>query len=154
MRSLLRCILALVALASPAASQGPPPGPPPELLPPDIAKSTDLKTANGVRNIVVPKFISSGALQFISPSTGDASLVLRHTALELVAIYDAVAPYHPTAVGIYSRFKRQPPPPKDDNTIVNTALVYACYQFFNWNLPQFQASWREMLTEVRTTGNF
>ena len=44
----------------------------------------------------------------LSPTAGDASLVLRATAMTTNAWFDAVAPYHPTAVGLYSRLGRRP----------------------------------------------
>ena len=48
--------------------------------------------------------------QFVSPSGGDATLVLRLTTLITNAWFDATAPYHPTAVGVYTRLGRQDAP--------------------------------------------
>ena len=56
---------------------------------------------------------------------------------------DAVAPYHPTAVGVYSRLPRQPQPAS--NRDINTAYVYAVYTYFQTALPQFDSRWRRMM---------
>lgn len=63
----------------------------------------------------------------------------------LHACADAAAVYHPTAVGIFSRLPRQPPPPEDDNTIVNTAILYAAYRFFLDTFPVDAARYRDMM---------
>ena len=59
---------------------------------------------------------------------------------------DAIAPYHPTAVGIYTRLPRQtPPPPEDELYTFNVAILHAAYQVFSAAFPQYQASWDEMM---------
>ncbi len=45
----------------------------------------------------------------VSPGANDASLVLRILTLVNNASFDAIAPYHPTAAGGYSRIDRRPP---------------------------------------------
>ena len=59
---------------------------------------------------------------------------------------DAVAPYHPTAVGVYSRLPRQPQPAS--NRDINTAYVYAVYTYFQSALPQFDSRWRRMMNAL------
>jgi hypothetical protein len=54
-------------------------------------------------------------------------LVLRTASLVLVACFDATAPYHPTAVGKYSRLPRQPAAKMDNNEQVNIACAHASY---------------------------
>ena len=56
---------------------------------PGLAPSSDLKTANGVRNIMLPSWIASGVPDFITPSGGDASLVIRNAGLLHAAEWDA-----------------------------------------------------------------
>lgn len=83
--------------------------------------------------------------QDISPSGGDATLVLRTTTLVTNAWFDATAPYHETAVGVYSRIPRRPINESLTNENLNTALLYASYQVLNTLLPNRKASWRAML---------
>jgi hypothetical protein len=94
--------------------------------------------------VVVP-IASPIFLTQVSPSGGDATLLFRVVILLSNAFFDAVAPYHPTAVGVYSRLPRQPAPPAGDNTAPNTALLYATLRVMNWALPQSEATWRQML---------
>lgn len=67
------------------------------------ANSFDLDTGNAAFEIVVPLTIEI-TFQDVSANAGDASLVLRSATLLTNAWFDAVAPFHPTAVGVYSRF--------------------------------------------------
>ena len=66
----------------------------------------------------------------------------------------AAAPFHKTAVGVYTRLKRQPQQPKGDHTAENTALLYGAYRLLTWQLPEFNSSWRGMMTSVRPTHMF
>lgn len=57
--------------------------------------------------VVVPTVLPT--LLQVYPGASDASLVLRATAMVSNSWFDAIAPYHPTAVGVYSRLERRPP---------------------------------------------
>ena len=49
-------------------------------------------------------FEMGGAIRAsVSPFAGDASLVIRITALNANALFDALAPYHPTGIAIYNK---------------------------------------------------
>ena len=76
----------------------------------------------------------------------DATIVLRWTTLITNSWFDAIAPYHPTAIGVYSNLGRQAVPA--DNTEMNTALLYASYRVLNSLAPQNKADWDNILLGV------
>lgn len=88
------------------------------------------------------------AIYGISAGANDASIVLRITTLLANAWFDAIAPYHPTAVGVYSRIPRRPPSEGRTNRNKNIALMYASYRVLNSLVPQNGANWREMMTSA------
>jgi len=71
------------------------------------AAAFDLDTGNAPIEVVIPTLIPA---IFASVTPSDASLVLRYTTMVTNGWFDAIAPYHPTAVGVYSRLGRRPPP--------------------------------------------
>ena len=93
----------------------PPPSPPM----PDFA----LNAGHPLAQVVIPRLIPV-LIQDVSPRLGDVTLVPRVTAPLLTAIVDALAPYHPTAVGIYTRIERRP---QEEWTLenMNIATLYA-----------------------------
>ena len=104
----------------------------------------NLDTGNAPVEIIIP---AAAPIIFsdVSPSGSDASLVLRVTTLITNAWFDASAPYHPTAVGVYSRFVRRPPAESATNRNINIACLYATYKVANSLLPKRNAEWRAML---------
>jgi len=84
----------------------------------------------------------------VSPSGGDATLVLRVTTLTTNAWFDATAPYAAPAVGVYSRIPHRPAAESATNANMNIALLYASYRVFNHLLPQYRQTWRDMLSNV------
>ena len=123
-------IVALVLIATPLPSLAQP-------LPP-----FDPNTGNAALAIiptVIPKIYES-----VSPTAGDATLVLRVTTLITNSWFDAIAPYHPTAVGVNSRLGRRPAG-ESTNYNKNVAMLYASYRVLNNLLPQHSATWRAML---------
>jgi hypothetical protein len=84
----------------------------------------------------------------VSPGASDASLVLRITTIITNAWFDAIAPFHGTAVGVYSRLGRRPPAERATNRNKNIALIYASYRVMNSLLPQHAADWRNMLISL------
>ncbi len=84
----------------------------------------------------------------ISPSGSDASLVLRITSTVSNSWFDAIAPYHPTAVGVYSHLGRRPVSESITNRNKNIAIIYASYRVLNSLFPQQRERWRTMLTSV------
>lgn len=108
--------------------------------------SFDLDTENAAAGIVIPAY-APVIFQAVSPSGGDATLVLRVTTLVANAWFDATAPYHETAVGVYSHLERRPAV-EASNRNINIALLYASYHVLNSLLPEFSQNWRGMLTGV------
>jgi len=84
----------------------------------------------------------------IGVGVGDATIILRVGVLLTNASFDAIAPYHPTAVGVYSRLERRPASEGTTNRNKNIAILYASYQVLNSLYPAYGATWREMLTSV------
>jgi hypothetical protein len=85
------------------------------------------------------------AIYKISPGGNEASIVLRITTLLANAWFDAIAPYHPTAVGVYSRLGRRPASESQTNRNKNIALMYASFSLLNRLLPQDAKDWRTMM---------
>ena len=74
--------------------------------------------------------------------------MLRITTLITNSWFDAVAPYHPTAVGVYFRLGRRPASERATNSNMNVAVIYASYHVLNSLLPAHNAEWRAMVTSV------
>jgi len=100
---------------------------------------------NPLREIVLPRLIPIIAMD-VSSSLGDATLINRLHFVMLTAMVDAAAAYHPSAVGIYSRFERQPAAQASQRNI-NIAMLYAAYETLKELLPRREAVWREMLRD-------
>jgi hypothetical protein len=110
------------------------------------AAAFNLDTGNAPLFVVVPKLIP--AIRGVSPGANDASIVLRIVTLTQNAWFDAIAPYHPTAVGVYSRLGRRPAGEGATNRNKNIATLYASYRVLNSLLPQNADDWRKMLKSV------
>jgi len=106
----------------------------------------DFDNGNAALTVVIPKFVPT--LREFSPGDSDAPVILRITTLMTNAWFDAIAPYHPTAVGVYSHLGRRPAAEGATNRNKNIALLYASYRTLNSLLPHHQADWREMLMRV------
>ncbi|NJP48227.1 vanadium-dependent haloperoxidase [Streptomyces sp. PRB2-1] len=78
----------------------------------------------------------------------DASLVIRVTTILENAWFDAIAPYHPTCIGVYSNLGRRPASEGATNRNKNIALLYASYRTFQFLLPEADAQWRAMVSSV------
>ncbi len=106
----------------------------------------DFDNGNAAVEVIIPT-VAPIIFQRVSPSGGDATLVLRVTTMTTNAWFDSTAPYHTSAVGVYSRLGRRP---ADEATTrnINIALLYASYRVFNSLLPEFQQTWRGMLANV------
>jgi hypothetical protein len=107
----------------------------------------DFDTGNAGRDVIIPR-ARAAIFTTVSPGGSDAPLVLRITTLGLNAWFDAIAPYHPTAVGVYSRLGRRPASESATNRNLNIAMLYAAYQVLNRLLPQHTRDWRAMLADV------
>lgn len=113
---------------------------------PASGRTFDFHNGNAPVEVVIPAVIPV-IYGFVSPGANDATLVLRITAVITNAWFDAIAPYHPTAVGVYSKLGRRPMHERTDANR-NLAIVYASYQVLNSLLPRHTDQWRAMLTNI------
>lgn len=104
-------------------------------------------TGNAATDVIFP-FTEAPVTKDISPWGGDATLIFRVAAMVECSWFDAIAPYHPTAVGIYSDLGRRPASEAVTNKDKNIAMLYATYRVLENLLPQEDATWRRMLTSV------
>ena len=105
----------------------------------------DFDTGNAGIEVIIPAVIPA-LIQ--TTALNDAPIVLRHTTLITNVWFDAIAPYHPTAVGVYSRLGRRPASEAATNRNKNTAMLYASYRLLIRLMPRFTSNWRAMMTSV------
>jgi Domain of unknown function (DUF6851)/VCPO second helical-bundle domain len=110
------------------------------------AAQFDFNTGNAPVEVIIPRLIP--VIFTVLPGASDATLVLRTTTLITNAWFDAIAPYHPTAVGVYSRLGRRPDAERATNRNMNIALFYSSYRVLNSLYPGYAAEWRDMLASV------
>ena len=67
----------------------------------------ELETGDPLREAIIARLVPV-LLKEVSPTLGDVTLVNRVNSVTILALMDALAPYHPTAVGAYTRLERQP----------------------------------------------
>lgn len=103
----------------------------------------NLDTQNAGPDLIIP-IARPIVFQDISPSGSDASLVIRWPLMISAAWFDAIAPYHPTAVGIYTRLGRRPASEATQRNI-NIAMIYSAYRALNSLAPQRNADWRRIM---------
>lgn len=127
----LTAAVALTALSLPAARAE--------------AQTFDFDTGNAAIEVVIPAALP--AIFEVSPGGNDATLVLRATTLATNAWFDAIAPYHPTAVGVYSRIPRRPANQRTDRNR-NIAILYSSYHVLNSLYPSRAGEWRQMMLSV------
>ncbi len=114
---------------------------------PMAANGFDFDNGNAAVEIVIPT-VAPVIFTDVSPSGGDATLVLRVTTMTTNSWFDATAPYHPTAVGVYTRLGRRPAEESATNRNPNIALLYASYHVFMSLLPNQEQTWRDMLLNL------
>ena len=114
---------------------------------PTKAQTFDLDTGAAPYQVVIPTAVPP-LFTSVSAAANDATLVLRLTTMVTNAWFDAVAPYHPTAVGVYSRLGRRPPSERATNRNMNIATLYASYRVLLSLLPAYESTWREMLSSL------
>src|SRR5262245_5315022 len=108
-------------------------------------RAFDLDTGNAAHEVVIPATIPPLLATWAS---SDASLVLHTTVQINNGWFDAIAPYHPTAVGVASQLGRRPASERATNRQRNIAILSASYRVLTGLLPKFEAQWREMLSGV------
>jgi hypothetical protein len=105
----------------------------------------DFDNGNAAVELVIPNVVP---VLFSNVAPGDATIVLRWTTLITNSWFDATAPYHPTAIGVFSNLGRRPAPESATNANMNVALLYASYRVLNSLAPQNKADWDNILLGV------
>jgi hypothetical protein len=116
-----------------------------QATPPTQALAFDFATGNAPIEVVIPAVIP---VIFANVKPGDATLVLRFTTMLTNSWFDATAPYHPTAIGVYSDLGRRPAGESVDNTHMNTAIMYASFHVLNSLAPQHAADWIALMESL------
>ncbi|MFI9561151.1 vanadium-dependent haloperoxidase [Nonomuraea endophytica] len=108
------------------------------------AAAFDFDNGNSLTEVIYPRY--QKAVRTITDG-GDATLIADHILMVELAWFDAIAPYHSTAVGIYSNLGRRP---RSEATTRNrnTAVIYSAYTSLTAVFPHFTADFRNMLTSV------
>jgi hypothetical protein len=78
----------------------------------------------------------------------DVTVLDRFVHSAATAWFDAMAPYHPTAVGVHSRLGRRPSSEAATNRNKNIAALYASYQVTRSMVPEVEPVFRELLTSI------
>lgn len=131
-----KTVVALVSFVSGIAfAQGAPP--------PPVAANLD--TGNALVETIAPSIVPVLLDPVTGVKPGDATIVLRVTTLIGHACFDAIAPYHPTAVGVSSRLGRRPASESVTNRNKNIAMSYASYRVLLSLYPKRVANWRAMM---------
>lgn len=83
----------------------------------------------------------------LSPSGGDATIVLRSTLMFTNGWFDATAPYTEKSVAVYSDLGRRPASERTQRNM-NIACFYASYHVAMSLFPQQETEWRDLLLDV------
>jgi len=116
-----------------------------QAVPPIQQVGFDFDTGNGPIEVIIPSVIP---VIFANVTPGDASIVLRFTTMLTNGWFDAVSPYHPTQIGVYSDLGRRPAGESATNANMNIAIFYASYRVLESIAPQNVAGWSAMMTSV------
>ena len=133
---LVALLCVLISSYAPATAQAPNPAAP-----------FDPATGNAAGQVIIPTVDPV----FFSDATvhgGDPSILIRYTTLIVNSWFDAAAPYHPTAVGVYSDLPREAPFTPTDNTALNVAMTAGSKAILDHCFPQHMDKWEAMLAAV------
>lgn len=108
---------------------------------PQANATFDLDNGNALIGVIYPKFDTVARDEhFGRPMMfgGDSALLVE------MPLFDAIAPYHPTAVGIFSNLGRRP---AEEHTTrnKNIAVIYSAFTSLNVVFPQYKSRWLEMM---------
>lgn len=110
------------------------------------AKALPSSITNAPLQVIIPAGVQI-VYQDISANASDPSLILRITAMTSNAWFDAIAPYHPTARGVYSDIPNRPEAERTDKNR-NIAMLYASYHIYKSLMPNSTMVWKRMLSDV------
>ena len=113
----------------------------------DVKRPFNLRSDNAMRDVALP-YIVSWLRTDVSPGLNDASILFRYFTILFNAAFDAVAPYHDTAVGVYSRLGRRPASQSASNYYPNIAVMHAVYRSMLEMAPHRTEQWRQMMFSV------
>ena len=103
---------------------------------------------NDMAPVLVAQMMGDAVRAAVSPFASDASLVVRITTLMANAFFDAIAPYTPTAVGVYSKLGRRPPHESRTYRNKNIAVFYCSLRVLANAIPDQALRFEDMLTNV------
>ncbi|GIF47565.1 hypothetical protein DFJ67_7037 [Asanoa ferruginea] len=106
------------------------------------APTFDLDNGNALIGLIYPRFDTVARDEhFGRPMMygGDSALLVE------MPWFDALSPYHPTAVGIFSNLGRRPVEERTTRN-KNIAVIYSAFTSLNIVFPQYKATWLEMMT--------
>ena len=125
-----------------------------ELFPVEVVtRPVSLSVDNAMRDLALP-YIVSWLRTDVSPGLNDASVLFRYFTILFNAAFDAVAPYHDTAVGVYSRLGRLPASQSLSNFYPNVAVMYAVYHVMLEMAPHRTEQWRRMMQSVNLNPDY
>ncbi len=107
----------------------------------------NMSNVNVVFNVVIP-YLGGWIHEDVSPYFADPSVSFRYVTLILNVGYDASAPYHPTAVGVYSNIENRPVAEYADDENINVAVMHALYHLALELDSNKKDRWDEMLTRI------
>jgi hypothetical protein len=87
-----------------------------------------------------------GRLAFIGPM--DVTVFLWTSRTAMIAVFDALAPYHESAVGIYSKIPRRPARESATNRNLNIAVIHAQLGIWKRMLPHDTAGIRQLMSAL------
>ena len=95
------------------------------------ALAPDLETLDAI-DYILRDHMAAVLLGDPGIGAGDASIILRWTTMLHTVWYDAKAPYHPSAVGVYSDLGRRPGIEAETDADIFTALMFASHKVLSW----------------------
>jgi len=107
--------------------------------PPQIPFNLD--TGNFIRDL--SGAVDSRSLPDVAPM--DVTIHMRVTHMVSLAWFDSNAPYHPTAVGVHSRFARRPASESATHRNRNIAAIYGTLQIIKGVVPDRLPAFRTLL---------
>lgn len=117
---------------------------------PSLFEAPDLSQFDMETGVVFEplSFAAGDWLLYWNPYANDAASVFAVTIRIDIALTDALAPYHPTAVGMYSRIENRPPSESETNLNINLASLHAFYQTMLKLAPERADVWREQVEQL------
>ncbi|MFI9583665.1 DUF6851 domain-containing protein [Streptomyces sp. NPDC052236] len=104
------------------------------------AATFDLDRGNALLEVIYPRFDTVSRTE----SLGRLTLTVDRAMLIELPWFDALAAYHPKAVGIFSNLGRRPAEERTARN-KNIAVLYSAFTSLNAILPEYKSRWLEMM---------